>query len=211
MKTAIFYDTETTGFPVWGEPSNSKLQPHIVQLALAMVNLETRSIVQSLDFIIKPDGWDIPKEVSDIHGITHEMAMDVGIEESQVIKMFHRFMIENNQQSCRFRVAHNESFDQRIIRIATKRYLDSGLADFFKAGDAYCTMKSATHIVNLPPTDKMLAAGFNRPKNPNLSEAYEFFTGKELDGAHNAMVDVKACIDVYFGIQDYNENLKEAS
>jgi DNA polymerase-3 subunit epsilon len=40
-------------------------------------------------------------------------------------------------------------------------------------------------------------------KQATLSEAYEFFTGKKLEGAHDAMVDVRACMEVYFSCIDW--------
>ena len=46
------------------------------------------------------------------------------------------------------------------------------------------------------------AAGRNHPKTPNLGEAYRFFTGCELQGAHSALVDVDACLAVYWAIRD---------
>lgn len=70
-----------------------------------------------------------------------------------------------------------------------------------KAGAAECTATLATPLCKLPPTPKMRAAGRNHYKTANLGEAFKHFTGRDLDGAHNAMVDVRACMDVYFAIK----------
>jgi DNA polymerase-3 subunit epsilon len=43
----------------------------------------------------------------------------------------------------------------------------------------------------------MLAAGFNKPKPPKLSECIQFFFNEELVGAHDALVDVRACVRVF--------------
>ena len=107
---------------------------------------------------------------------------------------------------CDFRVAHNESFDMRMIRIELMR--DISVPDFpdtWKAGAAFCTASSSTKILNLQPTQKMIAAGRRNPKTPNLGEAYRFFTGKELVNAHNAAVDLMACKAVYFGIKAHHQ------
>jgi DNA polymerase-3 subunit epsilon len=60
----------------------------------------------------------------------------------------------------------------------------------------------STPICNLPPTAKMIAARRNHPKTPNLGEAFEFFTGEKLEGAHSALVDVDACMRIYFALKD---------
>lgn len=44
MKTALFYDTETTGLPLSEHPD----QPHIVQLAAILVDLDTRREIASM-------------------------------------------------------------------------------------------------------------------------------------------------------------------
>lgn len=199
MNLALFYDTETTGLPDWSKPSEAPHQPHLVQLAGALVDLDTRQTLSSMDVIIKPHGWNIPEEVAAVHGITNEIAGDLGVSEESAIAMF------LSMWDGRTRIAHNESFDARILRIAQKRYpnvCSEALCDTWKTSTAKCTAKLATPIIKLPPTEKMRAAGRFHHKTASLSEAYEYFTGKSLVGAHSAMVDVQACMTVYFAIHD---------
>ncbi|MES1993166.1 MAG: 3'-5' exonuclease [Pseudomonadota bacterium] len=195
---ALFYDTETTGLPLFKEPSEDPRQPHLVQLAATLVDLDTRKTIASLDVICRPSGWTIPEEIAVIHGITTERARDVGVSESLAVELFLELWT-----NCAVRVAHNEPFDARIVRIALKRH--NGKIgrdpDQWKAAPAECTQRLATPILKLPPTAKMLAAGFNKHKSANLAEAYKFFTGTDLQDAHSALADVQACMAVYFAIK----------
>ena len=202
MTIALFYDTETQGLPLFTEPSDHPDQPHIVQLAACLVDLTSRKTIASMDVIVRPDGWTIPAQVAAIHGITTEHALDVGIPEAQAVDMFMSLW------RGRTRIAHNESFDARILRIALKRYVDprdTNLAippsDDWKASRAECTQLLSTPILALPPTAKMRAAGRNHFKSANLGEAYKHFTGKDLQDAHSAMADVQGCMEVYFAIK----------
>lgn len=189
---AIFFDTETTGLPDWSQPSEAPHQPHIVQLAAQLVNLDTRHVISSMDVIIRPDGWTIPQETTDVHGITNEMAMDLGVPEASAVEMFMGLW------GNRLRIAHNEQFDARIMRIALMRFFGEERADEFKAGPRECTMRLSSPILNLPPTENMRGGR----KNPNLREAYKFFTGQDLVNAHSASADTDACKAVYFAIKN---------
>lgn len=193
----FFYDTETSGLPKFALPSEHPDQPHIVQLAAALVDLDSREIVASLDVIVRPEGWTIPDEVAAVHGITTERAAAVGVPESLALSMFLELW------RGRTRIAHNEQFDARIVRIAQYRAgeLEAAL-EAWKIGTAECTARLATPIVKAPPTAKMLAAGRTHYKTANLGEAVQFFTGKPLENAHSAMADVLGCMAVYFAIQD---------
>lgn len=197
MSLILAYDTETTGLPLFSQPSEDPGQPHIVQLGAVLFEDTTRQVISSLNVICKPDGWEIPAEVAEVHGITTAKAALVGIPEWCALSVFHEMWSVADS-----RLAHNEQFDARIMRIAYKRFRDDTYADAFKAGAAECTMRMATPICQLPPTAKMRAAGRNSFKQPNLGEAYKYFTGKTLEGAHSALVDVKACMSVYFAIKD---------
>ena len=195
MKLKLFFDTETTGLPDFKAPSESAHQPHIVQLAALLVDMDTRETIQSMDVICRPDGWTIPDEVAAVHGITTEHAAEVGIPEHLAVSMFMELW------AGRARVAHNEQFDARIVRIALMRFHSEEAADIWKSGPTECTARLATPICALPPTEKMKAVGRFHHKTPNLGEAYRHFTGKGLENAHSAMADVMACRDVYFAIK----------
>lgn len=196
---AFFYDTETTGLPLFKEPSEDPRQPHIVQAAGILVDTSNRQIVASIDLIAKPSGWTIPDEVSAIHGITNEKAMQCGVDEALIVSAIHGM-----SKLASFRVGHNESFDAIILRIALMRFSTAEVADEWKEGKAQCTAILSTDIVKCPPTEKMKAAKRNNFKKPNLSEAYKHFTGKDLENAHTAMADAIACMDIYFAMTSAN-------
>ena len=202
----LFFDTETTGFPDYHRPSDGEYQPHIVQLTALLTDYQGEKL-SSMDFLIHPEGWTID-ETSDAfksNGITNERAMAGGVPEFEAVEMFMRLW-----ECCDLRIAHNDAFDARIIRIGLKRM--AGLADqmtpgakarmqMWKDASKFCTFHKSTKHCKLPPTPKMMAAGRKKSfKPPTLGEAYKHFTGKELVGAHNAMVDLLACKTVYFGI-----------
>jgi DNA polymerase-3 subunit epsilon len=201
MKKVTFYDTETTGLPSWKEPSGGENQPHLVQLSAIQCDFDSREILQRLDLIIKPNGWTIPEEVTEIHGITTEKAMDCGVDEYSVL----RLMLEICRGSER--CAHNRTFDQRIIRIGLKRYgfADEDIDRWAEKEDHHCTMLKAKPIMELPPRGKW---GW---KNPKLEEAYKFFCGRELgDKAHSSIFDTEACMDVYWAMLDYKKTPRPA-
>lgn len=201
----LAYDTETTGLPLFKEPSEHPDQPHIVQLGACLVDMDSREVLSTLDVMIKPDGWLIPDEVSAIHGITTEKAGDLGVPESLAVEM----LIE--MANGRLRIGHNEQFDARIVRIACMRHFEPAVADEWKAGEAQCTQLLATPIMKLPPTDRMKAAGFTKFKSANLREAVLHFTGKPLENAHSALADVRGCMAVWFAIQDQQAQQRAAA
>lgn len=196
MSLLLFYDCETQGLPLFDQPSEDPRQPHIVQLAAALVDEDTRACVSSINLIAKPDGWTIPDDVVAIHGITTERAAQVGIPEHKILEVFILLSAMASK-----RVAHNESFDARMVRIAIKRFWPDGEADEFadkwKAWPSGCTCWESMPICQLPGKGKAF-------KKPKLSEAYQHFFGKPMTNAHTAQGDVQACMDVYWAIQDHN-------
>lgn len=198
MRAILVFDSETTGLPEWSKPSDDPSQPHITQLCADLCDEETGDTISSFSVIIKPDGWVIPFDLEILTGITTEHANKYGVPISMALDMLMAL-----HAKAYLRVAHNESFDMRMVRIEMKRdtCISDAFADAWKAAPAFCTQGQSTKIINLPPTEKMLAKNKRGPKPPNLAEAYEFFARTKLLGAHNAAVDVMACKRIYLGIQ----------
>lgn len=189
----LAFDTETTDLPLWRSPSSDPGQPHIVQLA-ALLQSGPDAEAASMNVIIRPDGYDtMPAEAFKTHGISYERAMDEGIPCADAIDQFNALL-----EQAETLVAHNIDFDSRLMRIA---YLRAEKTPSRENLPKFCTMAASLRIVNLPPTAKMLAAGFNKPKPPQLKECIAHFFGEELDGAHDALVDVRACARLYWHLQ----------
>lgn len=192
----MFFDTETTGLPVWKSPSDDPAQPHLVQLALITMKDHLTEISRS-SVIIRPDGWTIPEETVAIHGITQERAMDEGIPEADAVEQYLEAV-----RAASLRVAFNVAFDTRIMRIAMLR---KGILrdeiERLEAMPSACTMRASTPVLMLPPSDKMMAAGFKNFKQPTLAEALMGVCGEELDGAHDALIDCWACARVFWSLR----------
>lgn len=191
-----FFDTETTGFPLFKSPSDHPDQPHIVDIC-ALLYTPAGELVDSFEALVKPDGWVIPDDVAAIHGITTEMALAEGIPEGEALEGFMEVF-----RRAGLRVAHNVSFDDRIVRIGLKRFFGETAADEFKAGPSYCTCQSSKNIVKCPPTEKMIRAGFGKQfKVPTVTEALKHFYDEDLVGGHRARPDTEACARIYFALQ----------
>ena len=146
------FDTETTGLPDFKARSADPSQPHIVQLALLLYDDEGNELEHDC-IIVKPQGWVIPEDMTAIHGIRHERAMDEGVPEDYAVDHFLTWQARGS-----VRVAHNESFDRRIMRIAmTRAGIERDVIEATENRAVYCTCLNATPVVNLPPTEKMIA------------------------------------------------------
>lgn len=184
MTTALIVDTETTGIPRYKLPSDHEDQPRIVQLACKMIDIEERICLQSLNLIVFPSGWVIPKETTAIHGIDNHLAADVGVPQLQVVEMF----LEIARKSDYF-VAHNVPFDKRMIRIQIMRSLGRASADEFNNMPTICTMSKS-------------AKGMGAGRYVALQKAHEHFCRFSFDDAHNAMADVEACERLFYALID---------
>lgn len=177
----LFFDTETTGIPErsWNWDTDFEQYPHVVQMAwLHGCKVETH--------IIRPDGWEIPQETVDVHGITTEYALEHGEPFASVVDMF--------IQDCHdagLICGHNIHFDTSIIKANILRELGR---EYYDANDVENALYKGKRIDTMRPTMKWVDARManGRLKFPNLSELYSRCFPGESFPAHDALEDVKA-------------------
>ena len=177
----LFFDTETTGIPErsWNWDTDFEQYPHVVQMAwLHGCKVETH--------IIRPNGWEIPQETVDVHGITTEYALEHGEPFASVVDMF--------IQDCHdagLICGHNIHFDTSIIKANILRELGR---EYYDANDVENALYKGKRIDTMRPTMKWVDARManGRLKFPNLSELYSRCFPGESFPAHDALEDVKA-------------------
>lgn len=181
INDVLFFDTETTGIPDRSAKWDVDFMqyPHVVQLAwMHGCKVETH--------IIRPDGWEIPQETVDVHGITTEYALEHGEPFASVVDMF--------IQDCHdagLICGHNIHFDTSIIKANILRELGR---EYYDANDVENALYKGKRIDTMRPTMKWVDARManGRLKFPNLSELYSRCFPGESFPAHDALEDVKA-------------------
>jgi DNA polymerase III epsilon subunit-like protein len=180
----LFFDTETTGLPLdWNAPAEQF--PRLVQLAYLLFDKD-KTLYRSDNFIIKPEGFEIPKSVSDLHGITTEIALNEGENLKEILNIFVEHL--NN---TKYIIGHNLSFDRKIIRGEfIRNSIEYNSDDKIKI----CTMNSSRKYCNIK--------GVRGTKLPTLQELHIKLFGKSFEEAHNALADVNATSNCFWKMEE---------
>lgn len=180
----LFFDTETTGIPNdYKAPcTNTDNWPRLIQLGWLLTDAAGR-ILSEGNHIVRPDGFEIPKAASDVHGITTEFALENG---EPLLDVIFAFGADLNQADCV--VGHNLDYDLHIVGAEYVRLGYDSRIMF--ARPTLCTMQATIQFCNIP--------GRFGPKWPKLMELYTKLFGQEFDGAHDAMADIVATKDCFF-------------
>ena len=188
----LVIDTETTGLPNYKLPKNNLKQPRIVQIAAILFDDEGKTHGK-LSTVIKPDGWVIPDEVAKLHGIDQARAIREGIPMAIAFSHFRNLVAQADKI-----IAHNIAFDKFLVEVEAVKL---GFREpTWNGKKLFCTMKESVDITKIPPTEAMKAKRMFCFKAPNLTELHTHFFGEGFDGAHDALVDVEACIRCYLEI-----------
>ena len=181
----LVFDTETTGRADFSRPPEDACQPRLVQLG-AILYGDDRKVRAEVNLIVKPQGFTIPQDAVDVHGISTETALACGVNCKAVLLLFKALC-----EKASVLVAHNIQYDGIIV--AKERHVQQVQ---FQAPQPFCTMLGMKDVCRIPGKYKDF-------KWPSLQEAHRHAFGRGFDGAHDAMVDVRACAAVYWWLQDH--------
>lgn len=185
----LFFDTETTGLPLWKEPSDHPDQPHAVDISCELWDADSLEKIVSYDTIINI-GVAIPPEMTAIHGITDEMAAQ-GQSPAVVLEEFMKLVARADVIA-----GHNISFDIRMMRIMAARVTGD---KWEPLQPTFCTMrKSTNHVKILKPSARFP----DDWKWPNLTETVRHFFNEDHGGAHRAQPDCIAARRVFFHLRE---------
>ena len=182
----LIFDTETTGLPKrWNAPiSELENWPRCVQLAWQLHD-ELGNLLEQRDLLIQPEGFDIPFDAEQIHGISTELATRDGVPLREALEAF-----KNALERTTFLVGQNVGFDINITG-----------AELIRAG-------IETELTSLPVLDtctedtaelcQIPGGRGGKFKLPTLTELHEYLFQEPFAEAHNASADVEATARCFF-------------
>lgn len=184
----LIFDTETTGIPHNKTAPLTDLEnwPRLVQIAWQLHDKRGKLLTQH-NYIIKPEGFNVPYKAEQIHGISTQRATEEGHDLKTILAVF----LEDLDKTDVL-VGHNIEFDINIIgaelirqAIDPEKFLNLKKVDTGLAATEFC----------------QLAGGIGgRLKMPRLTELHEKLFGKDFGDAHDASYDVAATARCYFGL-----------
>jgi DNA polymerase III subunit alpha len=184
----LIFDTETTGLP---RDYNAPIHdldnwPRMVQVAWQLHDRRGK-LLHHDSIIIRPEGYTIPFNAAQIHGITTERALSEGRELREALQHF-KSALSQAQYVC----GHNIEFDLRIVGA---EFLRTGAQYPFEGVPFIDTKCDATTSFCAIPGGKG-----GKFKWPTLSELYRKLFAADFEEAHNAAFDVQATTRVFFEV-----------
>ncbi|MCL5246709.1 DNA polymerase III subunit alpha [Cellulophaga sp. 20_2_10] len=176
----LIFDTETTGLPKrWDVPfTDTDNWPRCIQIAWQLHD-DMGNVIEHQDYLVKPDGFNIPYDAEKIHGISTALAEQDGIPLAEVLEKFNEAL-----GKTKFVVGQNVGFDLNIMGAEFHRLQVENQLQELPVLDT-CTEHTAT-LCQIP------GGRGGKFKLPTLTELHQFLFGEPFGEAHNATADVEA-------------------
>ena len=193
----LIFDTETTGLPKrWDAPiTDTDNWPRCIQIAWQLHDA-MGNCIDHQDYLVQPEGFNIPYDAEKIHGISTELAQEQGIPLVEVLEKFNEAL-----SKTKFVVGQNVKFDLNIMGAEFVRGGVSNALQELPVLDT-CTEHTAS-LCQIP------GGRYGKFKLPTLTELHEFLFKVPFAEAHNATADVEATTRCFFELVRLGEYTKE--
>jgi len=164
-KPLCFFDLETTGIQI--------TKDRIVQIAV--VKLSPDGTQQKCNYLVNP-GISIPKEISEIHGITDEMVRECPTLDAYAEEIIAFF------GDADLAGYNSNKFDIPFL-----------VEEFYRVGTPFpMENRSFVDVQNI----------FHKMEQRTLAADYQFYCGKTMENAHNALYDAEVTMEVFVSQMD---------
>lgn len=182
----IFFDVETSGFIKKDLAADAPGQAWVMQIAFILS--EKDRICTEFSTLLRAENRKCHPGAQAVHQISVEECDKLGMSESEALNI-----IIHGFNSANTLIAHNIFFDLGFVGQFMRR--NGRSADMLDFKSLFCTMKSSTDLCQLP-------GHYGNYKWPKLTELYKFLFDEEMEGAHDAMVDVRATRRCYYRLKE---------
>lgn len=206
MKILVF-DTETNGLPKSRNESifNTTEFPYILQLSYILYDSECNKIIKYKDLYVKD--VEIKEESFKINNISKDILDKKGENIKNVLNDF-----IDTIKLCDILVAHNYSFDKKIIMAeCVRNQLFYKLNYVIKQKNNYCTMINSKNICKIININYLNNTKYpNNYKYPKLIELHKKLFNIEINSSnlHNSLIDCIYTLKCYYKMI-YDVNLFE--
>ncbi len=182
----LIFDTETTGLPKrWDAPiTDTGNWPRCIQIAWQLHD-EMGKLIEHQDYLVQPEGFNIPFDAEKVHGISTELAEANGLPMAKVLEKFNLALSKS-----KFIVGQNLKFDINIMGCEFHRFGIESQMISMPVLDT-CTEVTAS-LLQLP------GGRGGKFKLPTLTELHSYLFNKPFSEAHNATADVEATTRCFF-------------
>ncbi|MCR8666884.1 DNA polymerase III subunit alpha [Aestuariibaculum sp. M13] len=209
----LIFDTETTGLPKrWDAPiTDTDNWPRCIQIAWQLHD-SMGNCIDHQDYLVQPEGFNIPYDAEKVHGISTELAQEQGVPLVEVLEKFNEVL-----GKTKFIVGQNVKFDLNIMGAEFVRGDMANILQELPVLDT-CTEHTAELC-------QITGGRGGKFKLPTLTELHEFLFKQPFAEAHNATADVEATTRCFLELirleeftkeeldveDDYFQNFKEAN
>ncbi len=181
----FFFDLETTGFGRKRETVRFEYERYarIVQIGWILAQ-PNGQIVNRRTFVIRPNGFEIPESAVAVHGITTEIAHEIGIDIDLILDPL-RVDIDKADEIIAFNVAYDAP-------ILGAEFIRAERADPLRGKRLFCMMRETKQFCGMVDRNR-------RPKMPSLKELHQKLFGCDFerhDAGNDCDATLKCCVEL---------------